>query len=90
MFPMKKEEMTQNSVPNKCHQAEKKKKNKEQNNVYNIPPMRQCWLVAAHRTGSHSQGCHGTSLLCLVFAQGRHQPLMAPAPDELAAGDEFN
>ena len=31
--------------------------------------------MAACRAGSSSQGCHGTSLLCLVFCRGPHQPL---------------
>ena len=30
--------------------------------------------MAALRAGSRSQGCHGTSLLYLVFSRGSHQP----------------
>ena len=48
----------------------------------------QCWLVAACRAGSHSQGCHGTSLLCLVFSWGPtnlwwHQFPISSISDEL-------
>lgn len=48
-------------------------------------------VVAACRAGSPSQGYHGTSILCLVFSQGPHQPLMAPVPKLISViGNEFN
>ena len=45
--------------------------------------------MAACRAGSCSHGCHGTSLLCLVFTWGLHQSWMASVP-KLIIGDEFN
>ena len=63
MFPMKKEEMTQNSVPNKCHQAEKRKKNKEQT-MFTILLQRDgagWWLLAGlvptHRVAMEPPSC---------------------------------
>ena len=47
------------------------------------------WLVTACRAGSRWQGCHGTSLLCLVFLLGPDQPLMTAIPKLIHWG-EFN
>ena len=42
-----------------------------------------CYKLVAWRTGlvPRQKGYHGTSLLCLVFLQALHQPLMAPLPN---------
>ena len=45
-----------------------------------VPLVCRFWLLAACRAGSRSQGCHGTSMLCLVFSRGPHQLLIAPVP----------
>ena len=46
-----------------------------------VPSVWQCWLVTTCRVVSYTQGCHGTSLLYLVFSWGADQPLMAPVAE---------
>ena len=55
---------------------------------HEVPQVWWCWLVAACRAGSCSQGCHGTYLLCLVFVQGPHQPWWHQFPSS-SIGNEF-
>ena len=45
-----------------------------------VPSVWQDRLVAACGACSRSQGCHGTPLLCMVFASDPYQSLLEPVP----------